>query len=161
MGGTKMRTQVKYFLICSVVLVLFGVVLSYGTSSQHEAQKQISDGNSGNNEIVKLYQELIALRQQAVEQDKYLIKLGQGSLLELAEAETKAAEARIQLAQFQGKKQAVIEELQNLVLTITEIRNSLKRDVDVGLRPQSWIYQVDPILLETKIRLAKMKLEQD
>jgi hypothetical protein len=156
-----MRTRVKYFLFCLVMLVISGVVLSYGTSSGPETQKQISDSNSGNEEIVKLYQELIALRQQAVEQDKFLIELGQGSLLELAEAETKATEARIELAQFQGNKEVVIKELENLVQRITEIKDSLKRDTDMGARPQSWIYQVDPILLETKIHLAKIKLEQD
>ena len=154
-----MRNAVKYFLICSTIIIFGSVVLTYGTSYQPETEKQISDSNSGNNEIIKLYQELITIRQKAVDQDRFLIGLGQGDLLGLAQAETKAAEARIELAQFQGNKQAVIEELQNLIQKITEISDSLKRDVQIGVGPPSWMYELDPIILETKIRLAKLKHE--
>jgi outer membrane protein TolC len=154
-----MQNRVKSFLIYSAVVVLCGVVLSYGTLSQPETGKSTSANISGNDEIVQLYKELIALRQQAVEQSRRLIELGQGSLMEQAGAETKAAEARIELARFQGNKEAAVEELQNLVQTLTEIRNSLRRDVETGQLSQSWTYEIDGSLLETKIRLAKMKLE--
>jgi mevalonate kinase len=157
----KMRTQVKYFLICSVILVLGCIALAFGTSSQAETEKKVSDISSSIDEIVSMYNELIALRQQAVEEQWRLVQLGQASTSEMIGAEMKAAEARIQLAQFQGKKEAVVEELQNLVRAMTQLRNSLKMEIEVGMRSQTEIYEIDGSILEIKIRLAKTKQEQN
>lgn len=152
-----MRIRARYFVIFSAMTVLCGVVLAYGTLSQPQTTSQISNNSSANKEIVNLYNELITVQQKAVEHEKYLIELGQGDLIELAQAEAIASEARIQLAQFRDNKKAVIEELQNLIQKVTEIRNSLKRDADIGMRTQSWTFVVDPIILEAKIRLAKLR----
>ena len=85
------------------------------------------------------------------------MEFGQGNMSDVVELETKAAEARIQLAQFQGKKEIVIEELQKLVKVMTDLRNTRKREVEIGQRPQLDIYEIDAQLLETKIRLATLK----
>ena len=157
----NMRIQIKYFLICSVILVLCGIVLAYGTSSPLETEKNLSDNSTGNNEIVRLYNELISLRQQAVEEQRRLVQLGQDNTSKIVDFETKAAEARIQLAQFQGKKEAVVEELQNLVQIMTQLRKTIRMEAGVGMRPQTEIYEIDSSILETKIRLAKTKQEQN
>jgi hypothetical protein len=156
-----MRIRAKSYLIYSVIFVLCATLLSCRTLSQSGKGKSISDNSSANEDIVKLCGELINLRQDAVEQTKRLIQYGRASQLELAEAEMKAAEARIQLAEFQGKKETVLEELQNLVGVITEMRNSIKSDVEVGRRSQTELIEIDTRLIEIKIRLAKLKQEQE
>jgi hypothetical protein len=156
-----MRIRATSYLIYSVVIVLCATLLSCGTLSQSGKGKSISDKSSANEDIVKLYGELINLRQQAVEQTNVLFKFGRDVQLEMAEAEMKAAEARIQLAEFQGKKQTVIEELQNLVEVITEIRNSRKIAAAVGQSSQTELNEIDARLIEIKIRLAKLKQEQE
>jgi hypothetical protein len=154
-----MRKRAQKYLICSAIIALCGVVLSYGTVSQPEAAAQISSNNSANEEIISMYNELIALRQHAVEENRKLWQLGQGNLPEVVDDEIKLAEARIQLAQFQSKRETVVKELQNLVQTMTEMRNTIRLEVELGQRPRSYIYDLDARLLETKIRLAKVKVE--
>jgi hypothetical protein len=152
-----MRIGIRGILVYSIIIVCCCSILSYGTSSQAKSDNQTFNSSPSNEEIIKLYQELIDIRQQAVEDDKRLWQMGQGNLPELVEAEIKAAEVRIQLAEFQEKKENVIKELQDMIQRITEIRTSVKTEVEVGQRPQSWIYEIDGKLLETKIRLAKLK----
>ena len=156
-----MQIQIKRCLIYSVVIVLCGVLVSCGTLSQSEKETKTPDNSSASEEIVKLYQELIELRQQEVVQAKRRFEVGQGNLTELAKAEIKAAEARIQLAQLQDKNDTVIEELQNLIKSVTEIRNSLQKDLEVGRIPQDATIEIDARLLELKILLARIKQEQN
>jgi hypothetical protein len=152
-----MRIGVKHFLICSAIIILAGFVVSYGNLPETEAETQISNNISAKEEIINLYNELIALRQHAVEEGMRLVNLGQGNLPDLMDNQTKLADARIQLAQLQGKKESVVKELQNLVQKMTEMRKLLQLEVGVGQRPQSWIYEIDARILEAKIRLAKAK----
>jgi gamma-glutamylcyclotransferase (GGCT)/AIG2-like uncharacterized protein YtfP len=152
-----MKIGIRGILVCSIIIICCGSILSFGESSQVKNDNRSFNNSPSNEEIIKLYQELIDIRQKAVEDSKRLWQMGQGNLPELVEAEIKAAEVRIQLAEFQGNKEKVIKELQNMVQTITEMRNSVKTEVEVGQRPQSWIYEIDGKLLETKIRLAKLK----
>ena len=119
--------------------------------------RRLTDNRFINEEIVNMYNELISLRQEAVAESRRLVEFGQGNMSDVVELETKAAEARIQLAQFQGKKEIVIEELQKLVKVMTDLRNTRKREVEIGQRPQLDIYEIDAQLLETKIRLATLK----
>ncbi len=151
-----MRIHLKKSLICFIIFTLSCVMLSYGLSSQPATEKNTSANSAAKDEIVKLYQELIDIRQKAVAQSRYLLELGQGSTSSLAEVEAKAAEARIQLAEFQGKKDIVIQELQKLEQSLTGIKNLLKREVDVGARPQNELVEIDARILETKIRLLKL-----
>ncbi len=65
------------------------------------------------------------------------------------------SEARIQLAQFQGNHDAVVEELRNIVKCYTEVKKSLQRQVDAGHRPTVDIDEIKIALLEARIRLAK------
>ncbi len=152
-----MRIGVKHFLICSAIIILAGFVVSYGKLPETEAETHISNNNSAKEEIINLYNELIALRLHAVEEGMKLLNLGQGNLSDLTDNQTKLADARIQLAQFQGKKESVAREIQNLVQTMTEMRNLVKVEVEVGQRPQSELYEIDAKILEAKIRLAKAK----
>lgn len=152
-----MRIQIKHLLICSAFIVLCGFVLSYGTLSQSEAGNSTSNNDSDSDEIVKLYQELITLRQKAVEEYRRRWEYGTQNISGIIDLEIKAAEARIQLAQYQDKKETVIEELENLVKVMTELRNRIKREVDIGQRAQSDLNEFESSLLEVKIRLAKTK----
>ena len=158
-GGIIMKTKTKRILTCSAIILFCSVILSYGTSSKPETEEQTSNSSSAKEEIIKLYQELIDIRQHEVEQSRYLLELGQGSQTALAENEVKAAEARIQLAEFQGNKETVIKELQRLEQLLTEIRNQLKREVDIGQRPVNRLVDIDARLIEIKIRSLKLKQE--
>lgn len=152
-----MRIGIKNFLIFLVIIVFCSSILSYAASSQSEAEKQRLNNSASNEEIIGLYQELIALRLNAVEESKRDIAIGTRGISELLDDEIKAAEARIQLAQFQGRRELVIEELENLIQVITEIKQTIELETEIGVRSRAWIYEIDARLLETKIRLAKAK----
>ncbi|MBN1973629.1 MAG: hypothetical protein JW787_08310 [Sedimentisphaerales bacterium] len=156
-----MWIKIKRRLLCSVLIVLCGLIVSCGTLSQSEKEKKTSGSSPAGEEITKLYQELIELRQQEVVQVKRRFETGLGTLKELAEAEIKAAEARIQLAQLQDKNETVIEELQNLIQSVTEIRNSLQKDLQAGIISRDATIETNAKLIELKILLARFKLEQD
>lgn len=153
-----MRNRIKSYLICSVIITFCGVILSYGASSKSETASQPSSKPPSNDDIIKLYEELIALRQRDIDQKKYLLELGQISTSALVEPEVKLAEARIQLAEFQGKKGIVIEELQKIEQSLQGIRTQQKQEVDSGQRPIDGLNEIDSRLLEIKIRIAKLKL---
>ncbi len=154
-----MRNQVKSYLICSIIIAFCSVVLSYGASSKPETANQPSNSSPANEDVISLYKELIALRQHAIDNKKHLLEIGQTSPSDLIEPELELAEARIDLAEFQGEKKIVIEELQKMEQSLQEIRTQQKKEVDSGQRPIDGLNDIDSRILETKIRLAKMKLE--
>jgi len=155
-----MRIRTKSCLMCSIIVVLCVTLLTGGTLSQSVKGTKISDKTHTNEDIVELYQELIKLRQRVLDEIKLKIGYGAG-VGELIDARTKATEARIQLAQFHGKKETVIEELQSLVQFYTEMRKSLIVEVNAGQGSRMVIYEIDIRLLETKIWLAMAKQEKE
>jgi len=160
-GDKIMKTRIKLCMTCFIVIVLCGTIMSCGTLSQTEKDNKTSSSSPASEEIIKLYQELIELRQQEVVQAKRRFEVGQGNLTELAKAEIKAAEARIQLAQLQDKNDTVIEELQNLIKSVTEIRNSLQKELQAGIISPDATIEIDARLLELKILLARIIQEQN
>ncbi len=169
-----MWNKIKIRLTYSGIIILCGVMFSCralseseleksmpGEQSTQEAQVEYSSSNnsSANDEIVKMYQEIIKIHEQAIEDAKLRINYGNGVVSELVDLEIDAAEIRIQLAEFQGDKETVIKELEKIVQSLTQKRKQLEREVNIGQRPLSGLNDFDIILLETKIRLAKIKLE--
>ena len=144
------------FLICSVVIVVCVTVLTSGTSSQSNKDMPILDNAQTSRDIVGMYQEIIKLRQRVLDGTKLGIEVGRASLMELIDATVELSEARIQLAQFQGNHDAVVEELRNIVKCYTEMKKSFQRKVDAGERRRVDIDELEIALLEARIRLAKM-----
>lgn len=155
-----MRIKIKSFLICAVIFVICSAILSYGASFQPVTTTQTSYRPASVEDVISLYKELISLREHIVEESRKNMEIGRINISELVDNEIKAAEAKIQLAEFQGDKETVIEELKNLVQTITKTKQTIKWEIEVGARSRSWLYDVDSKLLELKIRLAKAKLEK-
>ena len=152
-----MRIGKKRFLIC--LIILFGsLILSYQAFSQPETDIQKDSNSSSPEEIIKLYEELIALRQHDLDQKMYLLEIGLTSPSDLIEPEIKLAEARIQLAEFQGKNEIVIEELQKIEKLLQKIRAQQKQEVDSGQSPIDGLNDIDARIVEIKIILAKTKL---
>ena len=153
-----MRNSIQYFLICSIII--FSVVLSSCSStSQSEDVNAISINNSANDEIVKMYQEVIDIKQKALEDEKLRINYGISGPSALVNLEMETAEARIELAQFQGDNEAVAAELEKIVEAIENIKQQHALELNAGQRPQSSLDDINLKLLEAKIRLAKAKLQ--
>jgi len=167
-----MRNRVKIYLIY-LVIIICGFMFSRRALSESETEKSIteeqsaqdsqvkpslSNNSSVNDEIVKMYQEIIKIHQQAIEDTKLRINFGTGTWSDLVDLEIEAAEIRIQLTEFLDQKEIVIEELGKIIQSLTEIRKQLAREVNAGQRPLSGLNEIDIRLLETKIRLAKIKL---
>ena len=74
---------------------------------------------------------------------------------EFIAATVKLSEARIGLAEFQGRHEAVVEELRNIVKLYTNMKETVGKMIDAGKRSRGDIYKVESALLEAKIRLAK------
>ncbi len=153
-----MKIGANNFLIFLVIIVFCSSILTYGASSKPETVSQPSGKSPSNDDIIKLYEELIALRQHDIDQKKHLLELGLSSASALVEPEVKLAETRIQLAEFQGKKAIAIEELQKIEQSLQEIRKRQKQEVDSGQRSIDGLNEIDARLLEIKIRIAKIKL---
>ena len=167
-----MRKRIKAFMTYFGIIILCGIMFSCRTLSESKSLKSMPEeqfvqeakimpesSNSAREEIVRMYQEIIKIHEQEIEDARLRINYGQGVVSELADLEINAAEVRIQLAEFQDDKETVIKELENIVQSLTQIRKRLEREVNMGQRPLSGINDFDLRLLETKIRLAKIKLE--
>ena len=159
-----MKFEAKNALFYTAIIV-FCSVFVYGAAPQSEIEPEVEQeffyrSPSSNQGIIELYQELITLRLHTVEQNKLAIQYGRGSQLSLAQAEANLAETRIQLAEFEGKNKLIIKELVKLERLLTDIKNSQKREVDMGQRPMDSLLEIDVRLLETKIRLLKIKQEK-
>jgi len=166
-----MSNRIRTYIIYSVIVILCGILFSCRTLSESDSLKSVpeeqfaqTESSSSNNspvndEIVKMYHEIIKIHEQAIEDTNLRFNFGNGSLSELVDLEIEAAEIRIQLAEFQGNKETVIKELENIVQSLTQIRKRLEREVNIGQRPLSGLNDFDIRLLETKIRLEKAKLE--
>ena len=150
-----MRIRIKYLLVCSCIIISV-TALSYGRLSEPESANQMIDNRFVNAEIINLYNDLIESRQKALEENKKLIEVGLGNISDLIELEIKAADARIQLARFQNEKDLELQELNKLIKTITNLRETLKMEVEIGQRAKSDIYEIESMLLEIKIRAAKV-----
>ena len=129
------------------------------TSSQSVKEKPVLDSPQTNQDIVKLYQEIISLRQQDLAEQLTLLEYGRAGPSGFAKAKVKLSEARIQLSQFQGKRDVVVKELQNIVQIYTEAREQLVKEIDRGQRPPQHLLEIDIALVEAKIRLAKATQE--
>ncbi len=105
-----MKIRTRTFSICSVVIVVCVAVLTGGTSSQSNKDIPILDNAQTSRDIVGMYQEIIKLRQRLLDSTKLFVITGHSTLEDLIDATVKASEARIQLAQFRGKQDAVVEE---------------------------------------------------
>lgn len=150
-----MKIRTVTFLICSVVIIVCAAVLTGGTSSQSIKDMPILGNARNNEEIIGMYQEIIKLRQRVLDGTRIRIKARIASSVEIIGPTVKVSEARIQLAQFQGNHDAVVEELRNIVKCYTEVKKSLQRQVDAGHRPTVDIDEIKIALLEARIRLAK------
>ncbi len=151
-----MKIRTRTFSICSVVIVVCVAVLTGGTSSQSNKDIPILDNAQASRDIVGMYQEIIKLRQRFLDSTKLFVIAGDASLEDLIDATVQTSEARIQLAQFQGRQDAVVEELRNIVKFYTEMKKSFQREVDAGMRTMMDIDELEIALLEARIRLAKM-----
>ena len=156
-----MRIKAKNILVFCAFVIFCSGVFSYAASPKPVNTAQKQDKSTSKQELVKLYEKLIKLRENAVEQKKKLIELGQASNVALAEVEAKAIEASIQLAEFLGKKENIIEGLQKLEQNLKQIRAQMEKEVDAGQRPVNGLDDIDEKLLEIQIRLAKIQLEKD
>ncbi len=152
-----MRIVAKNLIIFLVFIVLCSSILIYGASSKPETANQPSNISPANEDVSSLYKELITLREHALEENRKHVAAGVTKTEDLLDDEIKAAEARIQFAKFQDKKEIIMKELENLVKVITEMKNSIKLEIKAGTKPQSAIYEIDSRILEIKIRLAKIK----
>ncbi len=128
-------------------------------SIHSENQTQISQKEKTRNEIIQLYQEIITLRQQVLADMEKSLEYGRGDVTDYMDARTKLTEARIELAQYEGRPDAVIKEFENIIQLYSEMNESLQKEIAAGQRPSRDLYEVDIAILEAKIRLAKAKLK--
>lgn len=154
-----MKIRTKTFLICSVVIVVCLTAFTGGASSESVKDIPIPGNARTKKDIIGMYQEIVKLRQRVLEGAKMGLTIGRANLADLIEPTVKLSEARIQLAQFQGNRDAVLEELRSIIKRYTDLKESLQRQVDVGLRRRDDIVELEIALLQTRIRLAKTTQE--
>jgi hypothetical protein len=102
-----------------------------------------------------MYQRLIKLRERDLAERLISLEYGRGDALGFTKAKVRLSNTHIQLAEFQGKPDIVLEELRNIVRFYSEAREQLKREIDKGQRAPNDFYEAEIVLLEAKIRLAK------
>jgi len=156
-GDYIMGIKIKRFLFCSIVIVLSCSILTLNAQSQTEVKENTINSTPSDEEIINLYEELITLRQRNYDQKMLLIEYGHSATSELIKAEASLTDARIQLAEFKGDFETVTIELEKLQRSLTDMRKKQKRDVDMGNMPIDTLIEIDSKLLETKIRLLRLK----
>jgi hypothetical protein len=149
-----MRKRRNILVVCSVVILCLIFLVSL-TSSQPVKNKSALDSPQANGDVVGMYREIIRLREQALSDELKLLEYGRSSFLGITKAKMKISETRIELAEFQGKNDIVVEELRNVVRFYSEAIKQLKMEVEKGQRTPNDFYEAEIALLEAKIRLAK------
>ena len=125
------------------------------TLSLSVKEKPALDSPQLNEDILKMYQEMIKLRQRDLAEQSRLLEYGRGDISSLTKSKMKLSESRIHLLQFQGNNDLVVKELENIVQLCTEVREQIKREIDRGQKAPGLLSEIEIALLEAKIRLAK------
>jgi hypothetical protein len=156
--------QMRKFIINSAIVILF-VLLFAGCAKHTMEQKpaeeapQNIESTTSIDEIIRLQQEIIKLRQRIFDDVRIKLENAQASLSDLSEARAKLADAKIQLAQFQERNDQVIIELQNLIQFYTSIRGQYLDLLESGKGKAKELYEFEIALMETNIRLSQAILE--
>ena len=152
-----MRGRLYTFAALLVCVLILTIALAGCVSVYSENETEISQKDKTRNEIIQMQREIVSLRQQNLADQEKMSEYGRGNIADFMKARSNLSEARIKLAKFQDRRKAVISELENLIQTYSDMRESLQKEITAGQRPTGDLNDLEIAILEAKIRLAKAK----
>ncbi len=149
----------KKYLTVSLILFscgcfLEGCVSSTAKPEPAEAEK-VLENPVINSELIKTQQDIVELRKKIYDDTQIKLENAQATLKDLVDAKAKLTEAKIKLAQFQGRNDLVVQELQALVQFYINTRGKYLEQLETGKGKGKELYEIEIALMETNIRLTQ------
>ena len=108
-----------------------------------------------NQEIIRMHEEIIKLRQRILRDTEIKMESGQASLWDFIEARAKLSEAYINYAKYQNRYDLELRELQNLAQFYIHTRGQLVEELDSGVGLARELYEIEIAIMETNIRMSE------
>lgn len=109
----------------------------------------------GSPDVTQVHEEIIATRQAMLEETEQSHRSGRADATDLSQARIKLAEARLHLAEAEGKPDEAVRELQAILALRQEALKTLQRRLGGGRVSQNDLHEAQIAVLETRIRLTR------